>query len=40
MKSKSVDLETNEANDGCNNSNTNLITKATVKIQNNSEQIE
>ena len=40
MKSKSVDLEINEANDGYNNSNINLITIATVEIQNNNEQIE
>ena len=40
MKSKSVDLEMNEANDRYNNSNINLITIATVEIQNNNEQIE
>ena len=40
MKSKSVDLEINEANDRYNNSNINLITTATVEIQNNNEQIE
>ena len=40
MKSKSVDLEINKANDRYNNSNINLITIATVEIQNNNEQIE
>ena len=40
MKSKSVDLEINEANDRYNNININLITIATVEIQNNNEQIE
>ena len=40
MKSKSVALEINEANDRYNNSNINLITIATVEIQNNNEQIE
>ena len=39
MKSKSVDLEMNEANDRDNNSNVNLITRAAVKIKNNNEQI-
>ena len=34
MKSKSVDLEINEANDGDNNSNVSWITIATVKIEN------
>ena len=38
MKSKSVHLEINEANDRYNNGN--LITITTVKIQNNNEQIE
>ena len=40
MKRKSIDLEINEPNDRCNNSNINLITKARVKIQNNNEQKE
>ena len=39
MENKSVDLEINEANDGNDNSNVNLITIATVKIENNNEQI-
>ena len=38
MKSKSLDLEMKEANDRENNSNVNLITIATVKIENNNEQ--
>ena len=40
MKSQRVDLEINAANDRYNNSNINLKTIATVKIQNNNEQIE
>ena len=40
MKSKRVDLEINKANDRYNNININLITIATVEIQNNNEQIE
>ena len=40
MKSKRVDLEINEASDIHNKSNINLITIATVKIQNNNGQIE
>ena len=39
MKSKSVDLEINEANDGDSEINVNLITIATVKIENNNKQI-
>ena len=39
MKNKRVDQEIDEANDGGNNSNTNLTTIATVKIANNNEQI-
>ena len=39
MQSKIVDLKINEANHGDNNSNVNLITTATVKIENNNEQI-
>ena len=39
LKSKSVDLEINEANDRDNNTNVNLTTIVTVKIENNSEQI-
>ena len=39
MKNKSVELEISEANDGDNNSIVNLITTATVKIENNNEQI-
>ena len=39
MKSKSVDQEIGEVNDGGNNSNINLTTIATVKIANNNEQI-
>ena len=35
IKSKSVNLKINEANDGDNNSNVNLINIATVKIGNN-----
>ena len=40
MKSKSVDLEINEANDKDNNSNVNLINIVAVKIKNNIEQIQ
>ena len=40
MKSKSVDLEINKANDKGNNSNVNLITIAVVKIKNNNEQMQ
>ena len=39
MKSKSADLETNEANDRDNNSNVNLITIGEVKIENKNKQI-
>ena len=39
MKSKSIDLEINEANDRDNNSNVNLITTAAVKIKINNKQI-
>ena len=39
MKSKSVDQEFNEANDGDNNSNVNLKTIVKVKIGNNNEQM-
>ena len=39
MKSKSVDLEINKANNRDNNSNVNLITLAAVKIKNNNEEI-
>ena len=39
MKSKIVDLESNEANARDNNSNVNLITIAAMKIKNNNEQI-
>ena len=39
MKIKTVDLEINEANDRDNNSSVNLITRAAVKIKNNSKQI-
>ena len=39
MKSKSVDLEINKANNRDNNSNVNLITIAAVKIKNNNEEI-
>ena len=39
MKSKTADLEINEANDRGNNSKVNLITIAAVKIKNNNEQI-
>lgn len=39
MKSKSVDLEFNDANDRENNSNVNLIILAAVKIENNNEQM-
>ena len=35
MKIKSVDLEINEANDGDNNSNVNMITTGMLKIENN-----
>ena len=38
MESKSLDLEMKEASDRENNSNVNLITIATVKIENNNEQ--
>ena len=36
---KSVNLEINDANDGDNNSNVNLVAIATVKIENNNNQI-
>ena len=39
MKSKSVNQEFNEANDGDNNSNVNLKTIVKVKIGNNNEQM-
>ena len=39
MKSKSVDLEINEANDRDNNSNVYLITIAAVKIKENYREI-
>ena len=39
MKSKSVDLEINKANNRDNNSHVNLITIAAVKIKNNNEEI-
>ena len=39
MKSKRIDLEINKTNDGDNNSNVNLIAIATMKIENNNEQI-
>ena len=39
MKSKSVDLEINEANDGNSEINVNMITVTTVKIENNNKQI-
>ena len=39
MKSKRVDLEINQTNDGYNNSNVNLIILAAVKIENNNEQM-
>ena len=39
MRSKIVDSEINEANDGDNNSNVNLIIIATVKTENNNKQI-
>ena len=39
MKSKSVDLEINEANDTDNNCNVYLITIAAVKIKENNRQI-
>ena len=39
MKSKRVDLEINQTNDGENNSNVNLIILAAVKIENNNEQM-
>ena len=39
MKSKSLDLGMKEANDRDNSSNVSLITTATVKIENNNEQI-
>ena len=39
MKSISVDLEINKANNRDNNSNVNLITIAAVKIKNNNEEI-
>lgn len=35
----SVDFENNEANNRNNTSNVNLITMATVKVENNSKQI-
>ena len=35
----SVDFENNEANNRNNNSNVNLITMATVKVENNNKQI-
>ena len=40
MKSKSVDLEITEVSDRDNNNNVNLTTIATVKIENNKEQIK
>ena len=39
MKSKRVDLEINQTNDGENNINVNLIILAAVKIENNNEQM-
>ena len=39
MKSKIVDLEINASNAGDNNSNVNLMAIATVKTENNNEQI-
>ena len=36
---KTVDFENNEANNRNNNSNVNLITMATVKVENNNKQI-
>ena len=39
MKSKSVDLEINEANDRDNNSNVYLIIIAAVKIKENNREI-
>ena len=38
-ENKSVDFENNEANNRNNNSNVNLITMATVKVENNNKQI-
>ena len=35
MKIKCVDLEINEANDGDNNNNVNMITTGMLKIENN-----
>ena len=37
-KSKSVDLENNEANDGDHNSNVNLVIIKAVRLKNNNEQ--
>ena len=38
-ENKSVDFENNEANNRNNYSNVNLITMATVKVENNNKQI-
>ena len=40
LKSESVDLDVQEANDRDSNSNVKLITIATVKIENNNKQIQ